>query len=150
MCTVRRCAMPRMQSPMASQDVCTLQSLLPHSRCMWVGKTTSFLSGVRGVRLASGHQCCGQLPRAPVCFVLASGQRLAAVQTTIENTCRMSPASPQACVVYVLRVGILHYINETHQRRLLDRLTGVSASTTSVPVAIAAMQARSPSFCGVM
>lgn len=62
----------------------------------------------------------------------------------------MSPASPQACVVYVLRVGILHYINETHQRRLLDRLTGVSASTTSVPVAIAAMQARSPSFCGVM
>lgn len=46
----------------------------------------------------------------------------------------------QACVVYVLRVGIFSQMNEAAQRLVLDRLTGVSASTTAIPVAIASMQ----------
>jgi hypothetical protein len=46
----------------------------------------------------------------------------------------------QACVMYILRAGVIRQLPEPSQRELLDRLVGVAAGGVAPPLVIAALE----------
>ncbi len=82
----------------------------------------------------------GSRPKAP-CSLLSCCHMLYILRVRYQLVCM--GCCPQACVLYVLRVGVIEQLGEVGQRLLLDRLLAVLSAPLGAhtPVAVVTLEA---------